>query len=58
MVPKKKERELVEAVEKWATTQKTIKASPGSRGQTKDLSRRRCLSGLYNKRNGLLKELI
>ena len=30
---------------------KTIKADLGSRGQTKDFSRERYLSGLYNKKN-------
>ena len=32
--------------------------SQGSKGQTKNLSRRRYLSGLYNKTSGLKKELI
>ena len=32
--------------------------SLGSRGQTKDLNRRRYLSGLYSRINGLKKELI
>ena len=32
--------------------------SLGSKGQTKDLSRRRSLSGLYNRKGSLEKELI
>jgi len=36
----------------------TVKVNLGSRGQTKDFSRERHLSGLYNKRNGLRIRLI
>ena len=32
--------------------------SQGSKGQTKNLSKRKYLSGLYNRINGLRKELI
>ena len=32
--------------------------NPGSKSQTKDFSRKKCSSGLHNKRNGLKMELI
>ena len=53
MVLKKLERELIETAVNKDTTRETVKADLGSRGQTKDFSRERHLSGLYNKRNGL-----
>ena len=37
---------------------KTIEVDLGSRGQTKDFSKERRLSGLYNKRNSSKTELI
>ena len=38
------------------TIHKIAKVDLGSRGQTKDFSRRRYLSELYSKRNGLKRE--
>ncbi len=38
--------------------QENAKTDLGSRGQTKDPNRGRCLGGLYNKRNNLKMELI
>ncbi len=58
MVPKKLERELIETAVSWDTTRETVEADLGSRGQTKDFSRERRLSRLYNKRNGLRIGLI
>ncbi len=37
---------------------KNTETDLGSRGQTKDPNQGRCLSRLYNKRNGLKTELI
>ena len=53
MVLKKLEREFIETAVDKDTMHKTIEIDLGSRGQTKDSSRERHLSGLYNKRNGL-----
>ena len=50
--------ELVETVVSWDTMCENIEADLGSRGQTKDFSRERHLSELYNKRNGLKIGLI
>ena len=53
MVLKKLKKELVETVVDKDIICKTVKADLGSRGQTKDFSRERHLSRLYNKRNSL-----
>ena len=53
MVLKKLKRELTETAVDKDTIYKNIKVDLGSRGQTKDFSRERHLSKLYNKRNGL-----
>ena len=58
MVLKKLKRELIGIAVSIDTIYKIVKVDLGSRGQTKDFIRRRYLSGLYNKRNGSLKELI
>ncbi len=58
MIPKKLRRELTETAVDKDTTHKTIKADLGSKVQTKDSSRERYLSELYNKRNGLRIGLI
>ncbi len=58
MVPKKLKEELIETVVGKGTTYKTAEVDLGSRGQTKDFSRERYLSELYNKRNGSRIELI
>ena len=42
----------------WVTIYKNVGADLGSKGQTKDLSKGRHLSGLYNKKSGLKKELV
>ena len=57
MVPGKQKKKLIETAVDKGTTRETIKANLGSRGQTKDFSKKRCLSGLYSKRNGLRIEL-
>ena len=50
---KKPRRELVGTVVSIDTICEIAKVDPGSRGQTKDLSRRRHLSGLHSKKNSL-----
>ena len=42
----------------WDTMRENAEADLGSRGQTKDSSRERRLSKLYNKKNSLRTELI
>ena len=58
MVLKRLRRELAETVVGKDIIHKTVKADLGSRGQTKDSNKERCLSGLYNKRNGLKMGLV
>ena len=53
MVPKKLKRELTETVVGKDITRGNVKVDLGSKGQTKDSSRKRYLSGLYNKRSSL-----
>ena len=55
---KRPRRELVGTVVSIDTICEIAKVDPGSRGQTKDSSRERYLSGLHNKRNGLKTGLI
>ena len=50
---KKPKGELIRTAVSIDTMYEIAKVDLGSRGQTKDLSRRRCLSGLYNKKNSL-----
>jgi len=50
--------ELVRTVVSIDIIYKITEVDLGSRGQTKDLSKRRYLSGLYSKRNNLKRELI
>ena len=50
---KKPKRELIRTAVSIDTTHKIAKVDLGSRGQTKDLNKRRYLSRLYSKRNGL-----
>ena len=58
MVPRKLKREFIETIIDKGTIYKTVKADLRSRGQTKDFSRERYLSRLYNKRNSLRMGLI
>ncbi len=58
MVLEKLERELVEGVVSQDTIYKIAEVDLGSRGQTKDFSRERYLSELYNKRDSLRMGLI
>ena len=55
MAPRKPGREFARTVKNLDITEKIVKIrkNPGSKGRTKDLSKKRCLNGLYNKRNGL-----
>ena len=55
---KKPKRELVRIAVNIDTMREIAEVDLESGGQTRDLSRRRHLSGLYNKRNNSLKELI
>ena len=52
MEPKKLKRELVRTAISIDIMCKITEVDLGSRGQTKDFSRRRCLSELYNKKSG------
>ena len=58
MEPKKLKRELVRTIVNINTTREIAKVNLGSRGQTKDFSKKRCLSKLYSKRNGLKRGYI
>ena len=58
MEPKKQKRELIKTAVNIDTICEIAKIDLGSRGQTKDSSRERHLSGLYNKRNSLRIGLI
>jgi len=60
MVPKKLGKELVGAARNLDIIQKIVEAGKNLRGegQTKDLSKRKCLSELHSRRNGLKKECI
>ena len=51
MEPKKLKRGPIRTIESTDTIRGITKVDPGSRGQTKDLSRKRHLSGLYSKKN-------
>ena len=53
MEPKKPKREFIRTIVSIDTTREIAKGDLGSRGQTKDFSRRRYLSELYNKKNSL-----
>jgi len=55
---KRLKRELVRTVGSIDITCEIAKVDLESRGQTKDFSRRRYLSELYNKKNGLRMGLI
>ena len=58
MEPKKRKRELIRTAVSINIIYEIAKVDLGSKGQTKDPSRGRHLSGLYNKRNGLKIGLI
>ena len=58
MVPKKRKRELIETIVSQDIIRKNVEIDLGSKGQTKDFSKERYLSRLYNKKNGLRIELI
>jgi len=58
VVLKKLKRELVRTAVSIDTIHKIAKVDPGSRGQTKDLCRKRHLNRLYSKKNGLKRGYI
>jgi len=55
---KKQKRELVRTAVSIDTTREIAEVDLGSRGQTKDLNKRRYLSRLYSKRNSLKRGYI
>ena len=58
MVLKRLKRELVGTAVSMDTTRETAEVDLGSRGQTKDPSKGRYLSRLYNKKSSLKIELV
>ena len=58
MEPKKLKGELVRTAVNINTTHEITKVDLGSKGQTKDLYRKRHLSEPYSKRNGLKRGYI
>ena len=58
MEPKRPKGELVGTAVSIDITREIAEVNLGSKGQTKDLSRRRHLSGLCSKKNGLKREYI